>query len=166
MAITKEFQEAVQNEKKIRVRIMLKDIMLVDPTMRQFDEMLNFAQVNMNNLFDVHDEEVLKYDSDDWDEDYLNAQMVAAISNFSKERVELLRGMVRYLYHDKAEKTNASDQQHSIRPAMRKQVGIGVTAVGTAAAVAGICVHQGLLILGGTVAAVIGVGLIVTDGEE
>ena len=38
MAVTNEFKEAVDSGKKIRVRIMLKDIMLVDPTMRQFDE--------------------------------------------------------------------------------------------------------------------------------
>ena len=40
MAITSEFMEAVNNGNRTRVRIMLKDIMLVDPTMAKFDEML------------------------------------------------------------------------------------------------------------------------------
>ena len=51
MAITNEFRDAVQTGKKTRVRIMLKDMMLVDPTMKQFDEMLEFAKSNIPDLF-------------------------------------------------------------------------------------------------------------------
>lgn len=165
MAITNEFRDAVHTGKKTRVRIMLKDIMLVDPTMKQFDEMLEFAKSNIPDLFEEHNEEVLKYDCVDWDESYLNNQMVAVVSNFSKERVELLRNMVKYIYHDKAEKINADGQYQSTTTVTRKQVGIGMTAAGTAAVAAGICVHQGLLIAGGVVAAAVGVGLIVTNKE-
>ena len=39
MAITNEFTEAVQAGNKMRVRIMLKDSLLVDPTAAQFNEM-------------------------------------------------------------------------------------------------------------------------------
>ena len=165
MAITNEFREAVESGKKTRVRIMLKDIMLVDPTMKEFDEMLDYAKSNMTNLFDEHDDEVLKYDRSDWNEAYLNNQMVAVVSNFSKERVELLRNMVRYIYRDKVEKINASKQYQSTTNITQKQVGIGITAAGAVAAVAGICAHQGLLIAGGVVVAAVGVGLIVTDKE-
>lgn len=43
MAITNEFTEAVQSGKMMRVRIMLKDSLLVDPTAAQFDEMERYA---------------------------------------------------------------------------------------------------------------------------
>lgn len=165
MAITNEFRDAVQTGKKTRVRIMLKDMMLVDPTMKQFDEMLEFAKSNIPDLFDEHNEEVLKYDCGDWNESYLNNQMVAVVSNFSKERVELLRNMVKYVYRDKAEKISADGQYQSTTTVTRKQVGIGMTAAGAVATVAGICAHQGLLIAGGVVVAAVGVGLIVTDKE-
>lgn len=166
MAITNEFREAVETGKKTRVRIMLKDIMLVDPTMIQFDEMLDFAKSKMPDLFDEHNEEVLKYNCSDWSETYLNNQMVVVVNNFSKERVELLRNMVKYIYRDKAEKIKASNQYQSNSNITRKQVGLGLTAVGTLATVAGVCVHQGLLIAGGVVVAAVGVGLIMTDKES
>ena len=50
MALTNEFIDAVANNKKTRVRIMLKDIMLVDPSMKTFNEMLSYAESNMDNL--------------------------------------------------------------------------------------------------------------------
>ena len=165
MAITNEFRDAVLTGKRTRVRIMIKDIMLVDPTMRQFDEMLKFAESNIADLFDEHNEEILKYDCSDWNESYLNNQMVAVVSNFSKERVELLRNMVKYIYQDKVETINAKNQNQSTKTLTRKQVGIGMTTAGAVATVAGICTHQGLLIAGGVVVAVVGVGLIVIDKE-
>lgn len=166
MAITNEFREAVGAGKKIRVRIMLKDIMLVDPTMRQFDEMLDFAKAKMPDLFDEHDDEVLKYDRSNWNEKYLNSQMVTVVNNFSKERIDLLRNMVQYIYHDTVEKINASNQYQSDSSITSKQVGIGMTAAGAVATVAGICAQQELLIAGGVLVAVVGVGLIVTDKES
>lgn len=165
MAITNEFRDAVENGKKTRVRIMLKDIMLVDPTMKQFDEMLDFAKVNILDLFDEHDGETLKYDRGEWSESYLNNQMVVVVSNFSKERVELLRNMVKYIYRDKVEKINTGTQYQNTTSITKKQVGIGMTAAGAVATAAGICAHQGLLIAGGVVVAAVGVGLIVTDKE-
>lgn len=165
MAVTNEFREAVGTGKKTRVRIMLKDIMLVDPSMKQFDEMLNFAKSNISDLFDEHNEEILKYDCSEWTESYLNNQMVVVVSNFSKERVELLRNMVKYIYRDKVERMNSRNQSQNTITITRKQIGIGMTAGGAVATAAGICVNQGLLIVGGVVVVVAGVGFIVTDKE-
>lgn len=98
MALTKEFMEAVENGKKTRVRIMLKDTMLVDPSLKFFEEMISYANGNMSDLFDPHDGEELINDSSAWDEDYMNQQMVSVVTNFSKERVELLKKIVKSLY--------------------------------------------------------------------
>ena len=166
MEMTNEFKEAVDSNKKIRVRIMLKDIMLVDPTMQEFDEMMDYALEKMPNLYDEHDDEKLKFDSSEWTETYLNSQMVTVVNNFSKERIDLLRNMVKYIYRDKAEHIRRKEENKSNSTLSRKQVGIGVTAVGTAVTVAGICGHQGVLIAGGVVVAVVGVGLILTGKEE
>ncbi len=162
MAITNEFKEAVDSGKKIRVRIMLKDNMLVDPTMKQFDEMMYYALSKMPDLYDEHDEEVLKQDSSEWNEAYLNHQMVTVVNNFSKERIDLLKNIVKYIYRDKAE--HIRQEEYTTNSAItRKQVGIGVTAAGTVAIVAGICAHQGIVIAGGIGVAAVGIGLILTD---
>ena len=101
MAITNEFVEAVQSENIMRVRIMLKDSLLLDPTSGQFQEMEQYAMKQLGNIYTEHDGEKLNFDVTSWNEDYLNQQMVAVIGCFSKERVELLKSMVRFLYDKK-----------------------------------------------------------------
>ena len=98
MILAKEFVEAVNNKRKTKVRIMLKNSMLVDPSFKNFDNMLEYANNNMTDLYDLHNGEKLNNDSSAWDEDYMNQQMVAVVRNFSKERIELLKKIVQKLY--------------------------------------------------------------------
>lgn len=166
MAITKDFVDAVESGNLLRVRIMLKDILLVDPTAMTFDEMESYASAKIDNLYDTHDEETLNYDVTGWNEDYLNDQMVAVVSNFSKERIELLKGMVRHLYRDKVQKIRleeSSSQDQSKRAITQKQIGTGVAVAGAALAVAGICTSHTILTIGGVAVAAVGVALIATD---
>lgn len=165
MAITKEFVEAVENGKLLRVRIMLKDILLVDPTATKFEEMESYANSKIDNLYDEQDEEKLNYDVTCWNEDYLNEQMVNVVNNFSKERIALLIDMVRYIYRDKVQKIRYEDssQNQEKRVITQKHIGTGVAVAGAAVAVAGICSSHTILTIGGVVAVAAGVALIVTD---
>lgn len=166
MAITQEFIEAVESGKTLRIRIMLKDILLVDPTATKFDEMETYASSVLGNLYDDHDGESLNYDVTGWSEDYLNEQMVAVVNNFSKERIELLKDMVRHIYRDKVQKIRSeqnSAHTQEKRAIKQKHVGAGVTVAGAALAVAGICTSQTILTIGGVAVAAVGVALIVTD---
>ena len=170
MAITNEFKEVVQSGKVLRIRIMLKDSLLIDPTSKLFDEMLQYASEKLGDIYAEHDGEKLNYDKASWNEDYLNLQMVTLVDNFSKERVDLLKAMVRYLYKDKAEKMEAERANKAERGSKeqsngltRKQIGAGVTAAGGVAAVAGICTSQVALTVGGLAVAAVGVALIVSD---
>ncbi len=166
MAITKEFIEAVESDKTLRVRIMLKDILLVDPTAAKFDEMEAYAISVLGNIYDEHDGEILNYDVTGWDEDYLNEQMVEVVNNFSRERVELLKDMVRHICRDKVQKIcsdEVSAHTQEKRAVNQKHIGAGITVVGTALAVAGICTSHTILTIGGVAAAAVGVALIVTD---
>lgn len=162
MAVTKEFMDAVQEGKIMRVRIMLKDSLLVDPTGSQFHEMEHYAIGQLDNLYVEHDGEVLNYDVTAWGENYLNEQMVVVVNNFSEERVGLLKSMVRYLYKDKASEIGKERETSTINM-NRKQVGIGVTAAGAGLAVAGLCASHSVLVVGGIAVAVVGVALIVSN---
>ncbi len=164
MAITKEFMEAVQSGKMMRVRIMLKDSLLVDPTAAQFDEMARYATEKLGNIYTEHDGEKLNFDVDAWNEEYLNQQMVIVVNCFSKERIDLLRSMVRYLYKEKANKIRSQmNDTHNQSYITRKQVGTGVTVAGTALTVAGICASHTALTIGGVVIAAAGIALIISD---
>lgn len=167
MAITSEFMEAVQSSKLMRVRIMLKDSLLVDPTAAQFDEMECYATEKMGNIYVEHDGEILNFDVSSWNENYFNQQMVTVVNCFSKERITLLKGMVRFLYKEKVNKirseaNSVSSQSHITR----KQIGMGVTVAGAVLTVAGICTSHTALTVGGVVVAATGIALIISDKGE
>lgn len=169
MAIAQEFLDAVNSHNKLRVHIMLKDSMVFDPTMEQYNERIQYASAHMSDLFDQHDGEELNYDVSAWTKDYMGQEMVVLIRNFSQERLNLLKKMVRYIYKDDVARIQQKrhDQRaasHSSGPA-RRQVGTCVAAVGAALAVAGICTSHTALIVGGVVVAAAGAAVILTDKE-
>lgn len=169
MAISPEFMDAVNNNNGLLTRIMLKDSMVVDPTLEQYNERIKYASAHMSDLFDLHDGEKLNYDVSAWTKNYMNQELVALIDNFSRERLDLLKKMVRHIYKDDVERIQQkrNDQRtaaQSSGPA-RKQVGAGVAVVGAALAVAGICTSHTALIVGGVVVAAAGAAVILTDKE-
>lgn len=101
MAVSQEFQTALDNKDIMTVRIMLKDSLVVDPTFTEFGEMLRLAEKSLDSLYDEHDGEELINDGSRWNKDYMDTQMVKVIRNFSKERIELLKNICSHLYGTK-----------------------------------------------------------------
>lgn len=149
MALSNEFKEAVKQEKETIVKIMLKDSLLLDKTFKDFEEKLNYANSKMGNLFESHDGEQFKL-STDWNEDYLNEEMVAVVNNFSKERIELLKSIVSRIYfreNDEILKASRNDESLVNTSNLRRKIS-GTKIAGGATALVG----AGLLI-GGLVVA-------------
>ena len=171
MALTNEFINAVANNKKILVRIMLKDIMLVDSSMKTFNEMLSHAESNMDNLYDEHDGEKLNGNSATWTVDYMNQQMVSVVTNFSRERVNTLKKIVEFLYGNKVEETKETGSRTTAATSSSKNGLTGQQIVGGIVAVAGagalICgiVNVPIAIVGG-VAIAGGAVLFATGGNK
>ena len=95
MALTKEFVEAVTNKNLLRIKIMLKDSLLVDTSFNQFNEMLNYAEPRVDGLWisnDEDDEELSDMSND------LNSILAGLVNNFSKRRVSHLMGMINKMY--------------------------------------------------------------------
>lgn len=170
MALTKEFYEAVENGKKTRVRIMLKDIMLIDPSLKTFDEMLAYAEKSMPDLYDQHDGEEFKNDSSSWDEDYMNEQMVSIVTNFSKERISILSKIVKKLYAHKiqAEKTtNTHANNFSAEPLRANRLAGGVIAIaGAGALIGGIVGSSAPVAIVGGVALASGIVMVALGGNK
>ena len=97
MAITSIFKEAVKSKSVRKVRIMMEDSLLVDPTFMKFEEMEKEAGSMKDILYDKHDGRELRQDKSTWDEDYMNELMVQVVGNFSHERLDHLKEVVRYL---------------------------------------------------------------------
>lgn len=96
MALTNAFYEAVQSGNVRRVRIMMQDSLLVDPTFAEFNAMEK-AAASMEGLYDEHDGKELVEDRNLWNDDYMDKVMVKVLSNFSHERIAHLKEVVRYL---------------------------------------------------------------------
>lgn len=98
MALTKEFMEAVSQENLLRVKIMLKDSLLVDTSFRQFGEMVKYAERQGCDIWisDDEDDAVFSQSSEE-----LNAILAGLVNNFSKRRVNHLKKMINKLYASK-----------------------------------------------------------------
>ena len=96
MSLTNTFKEAVNSGNIQRIRIMMKNSLLVDPTFREFKEMEN-AAASVKGLYDIHDGKEFEVNKENWDDDYMDKQMVQVVSNFSHERIEHIKDVVRYL---------------------------------------------------------------------
>ncbi len=97
MAVTEKFHEAVRNGNIRSVRIMMKDSLLVDRNFSDFAEMEREAS-RMGGLYEAHDGRSLEADKSKWNKEYMNMLMVQVVGNFSRERVNHLKEVVRHLY--------------------------------------------------------------------
>ena len=96
MQITQEFRQAVVEENILRIKIMLKDSLLVDPTFNQFNEMLHIVEQSRIDLWvdDSEDDVELPENQLDWTEEYLNMTLVGLVNCFSKKRVNCLKAVI------------------------------------------------------------------------
>ena len=105
-----EFKIAVANKDIAKVRISLSNELLLDPRGGTFHEMLLFAQQNISNLFDEHNE--LKYSippQDKWDESFMYRVKNDLDFNFSMEKLTLYESVVKFVGKKKADKLNQAD---------------------------------------------------------
>lgn len=115
MALTNAFYEAVNSGNVRRVRIMMKNSLLVDPTFDEFYEMEKAAS-SMAGLYDEYDGKEFIEDKSQWNDDYMDKIMVKVLSNFSHERIEHIKDVVRYLRpvsKKVAPKTQNTDSRHT-----------------------------------------------------
>lgn len=98
MALTREFIEAVTQGNLLRVRIMLKDSLLVDTSFEQFKEMLSYAEPRLKDLWVSNDEDDEEFSQSP---DELNNILVGLVNNFSKRRVTHLMGLIHKIYPPK-----------------------------------------------------------------
>ena len=178
MALKESFKQAVAAKEKIKVRVMLKDSMLIDPTLTAFEEMLAYAEERIKPFYDKHNGEKLVQESSKWTEKYLDKQMVAVITNFSIERINLLRRMVPKICGNQkvSGRNNISDagkshnrEKHSDKSYQDKAVisqrdmGTGLIVVGGVAFLAGIVIPKTVLTVVGVGAIAVGAGLVYKD---
>ena len=97
MPLGNAFHQAVESNNIRRIRIMMKNSLLVDPSFKEFHEMEK-ATRGVKGLWDEHDggKEFIT-DKSKWNNDYMAKLMTKVVPNFSHERINHLKEVVRYL---------------------------------------------------------------------
>jgi len=96
MIVAESINNAISEGDIKSIRLMMKNSLLVDPSFAEFDEMSRLAG-NVRGLYDAHDGRELSQDKYAWNDDYMNNLMVQVVDNFSHERLDHLKEVVRYL---------------------------------------------------------------------
>lgn len=159
MALTNAFYKAVEEKNISRVRIMMKNSLLVDPTFDEFDEMETEAASYIDNLYEEHDGKEMVEDKSKWTDEYMHKVMTDVLFNFSRERIDHLKEVITYLNPGE----DRNDIEEVVRPVdMRKGAGAaagavigGVVAYAAGAATAGVVAGvAGGAVIGGVAAKV------------
>jgi len=96
MTVAKSISDAASKGDIKGIRIMMKNSMLVDPTLDEFFEMQKLT-ASIDGLYDRHDGRAFETDKAAWDDDYMNKIMVQVVGNFSHERLKHLQDVIKYL---------------------------------------------------------------------
>lgn len=92
--VSKEFIENVTAGDVIAVRNALVEYLIIDRTFQTFDEAFAYAAKRLPVL-EVYDGEELESDEQKWNADYLNLQKASLRFNFSQERIDHLKQVIK-----------------------------------------------------------------------
>lgn len=96
MSISPELKKLVEDGDLVQVRCYLANYLVVDRSFALFDESLAYVVDKLPVLQD-HDGSTFEKNQSLWDREYLNKQIVAAFSNFSKERISHIKEVVTFI---------------------------------------------------------------------
>lgn len=173
MALNSDFTKAVAEGRMWEVYQRLVDIMPIDPSLREQDEMLKYAERKIPNLYQPHDEENLLHNISDWTTKYYDDQRYRLEKNFSRERLELLRNMTKHRYSDTIKYRAEQEREYQrarVRPQKQviepKCIGVGAAVVGAVVVGIGISVGSTAVKVIGGVVAVGGIAAAVVNSKK
>ena len=123
--VSPEFNSAIKTGNLLRVRIMLKDSLIVDPTFAQFNEMLAYARTELPELLEPYDNGALEDDTGKWDKDLMNMELVEIVNNFSQPRIDHLKRVISIVLADKIRSAKAIKPPQSGQPYPNQPSGRG-----------------------------------------
>ena len=123
--VSPEFNSAIKTGNLLRVKIMLKDSLIIDPTFAQFNEMLAYARTELTGLIEPHDNGDLEEDRSKWDKDLMNIELVEIVNNFSQMRIDHLKSVISIVLADKIKSAKTVSPPQSSHPHFQQFPGRG-----------------------------------------
>ena len=101
--ITEKIKSCVNQSDKKSLHTILSDYLI--ESFEIFDENIQYIQRHIN-IFEKYDQKEFEKDKEKWNEDYLYFEKGKLIDNFSKERVEHIKDVIRKLYPERYPERN------------------------------------------------------------
>lgn len=124
MSISNEFKDAVLDNNVIRIRIMLKDSLLVDRTFKLFEEQILYAEGKGIQVW-MESDEPMEVTDEAWSVDDLNLELTILVNDFTRERVDVIKRMIKKIYPPQKQrnkaKSKSSNAQHYPKDVDNKQ---------------------------------------------
>lgn len=98
MALTPEFMTAVRNNNLLRVRIMLKDSLLVDKRFVQFTEMCQYAERMGANFWMEKTKKLEMKPQESWNADLMNLELTKLVNDFTEEHLAYCQAIIKRVY--------------------------------------------------------------------
>lgn len=98
MALTSEFLIAVKNNNLLKVRIMLKDSLLVDKSFVQFKEMRMYLEQKGVNFWTEEKEELEIQPKEAWNLELMNLELTKLVNDFTEKHLEYCQNIIRKVY--------------------------------------------------------------------
>lgn len=95
--------EAISDGDLITIRLYLANELLLDPRGKSFNKMLSYAEMNIVDLYEIHDGTDFSEVSSIWDEELLFNLRNDLDYNFSKERLVFFEKVAKTVLEEKAQ---------------------------------------------------------------
>lgn len=113
MTLSSEFLKAVSERNINGVRTKIYTSFTVAPKSNEGEEMVKYAEENIGDaLYKEQDNQKLDLNASNWTEEYYKQLLKDLMFNFSKERINLLIKVRKYLFDGKTEKSSFDNKKN------------------------------------------------------
>lgn len=109
MAVTKEFLQAVNDRNILRMRLIMKNCLLIDTSFKNFLEMEEVAKAHGINVWQNTSEFELIKREKPWSLDDMNYELTAIVNDFTKEHMNYLMDIIREVYAKNSKENKERD---------------------------------------------------------
>jgi len=116
MEVSSEFQNAVKEKNILRIRIMLKDSLLIDRSFSMFKKLLEHTEkYGVKVLMEAEDS--LERADKPWTVDLMNSELVGLVNDFTKEHIQYVMEIIREILPvEKIERQSSLDRESYSKP--------------------------------------------------
>lgn len=167
MALDSEFIKAINECDIDTLRAMIINSFMIDPSLEQTKEMLSAAKTYKINIYQEHDGTNISDNKMDWTKEYFTEQAADLLSNFSQERIAMLKKYTPYVYKDYLEQNKPAEVSKKVTsPKVSTRQSAYVTKAPTIKKIDGINISKVAMTVGGIVILGLGILYLMSSNNE